>query len=90
MAALPTGTKLFHTVMGNMQVGAYTFTGNASGTTFSAPVQTVLAAWLNPRVGLAGTTHSLTYSGNTITIVDTASAAAIASGATFDIVYIGV
>lgn len=89
MAALPTGTKLFHTVMGNMQVGAYTFTANGSGTTFSAPVQTVVAAMYNPRADQTGTTHSLTYSGNTITIVDTASESALASGATFDLIYFG-
>lgn len=90
MAALPTGTKLFHTVMGNLQVGAYTFTANGSGMTFSAPVQTVLAAFYSPRADQTGTTHSLTYSGNTITLVDTASESALTSGATFDILYIGV
>jgi len=75
--------------MGNMQVGAYTFTGNGSGTTFSAPVDTVHVAWINPRADQAGTTNLCTYSGNTITVKEGASESAMAASSTFDIIYIG-
>lgn len=41
-----TAAKLFHTVMGDKQVGCYKITGDASGsTTWSAPIGAVDAAW---------------------------------------------
>lgn len=91
MAALPTGTKVFHTVVGNMQLGCYSFAANASGTTFSAPVAVVKAAWLtfdDTAPATSKAPYLITLSGNTVTVTDVAGAAA-ASGVDFDIFYIG-
>lgn len=93
MAALPTGTKVFHTIIGNMQFGCYSFTANNSGTTFSAPVKVVKAAWMNfdsqsSAAANSKVPYTLEYSGNTITVKDVSGNAA-ASGVDLDIFYVG-
>lgn len=84
-----TTSKLFHTVMGDKQVGAYKITGDASSTaTWSAPVTqidfAVYQEGTDTTPGDSSGDNFITWSGSTVTW-----AAAIASGTYGYLFYVG-
>lgn len=84
-----TTSELFHTIMGNKQVGCYKITGDGSTTTWDAPVDTIDAALYQEGTDTAPGDNSgdnfITWSGNTVTW-----ASAIASSTYGYLFYIGV
>uniref|UniRef100_A0A6M3KI97 Uncharacterized protein n=1 Tax=viral metagenome TaxID=1070528 RepID=A0A6M3KI97_9ZZZZ len=83
-----TASKLFHTILGDKQVGGYTLTGDAADTTWDAPIGKVEAAWCEN--GDNSTAPAVvTWSGATLTIT-VGSSVAIASGKYIYAYYVGV
>jgi len=68
-----TETKMFETIVGNKIFGCYKLTGDASDTAWSAPLDTIDAAWLDPATSDAGT--SCSFATNVVTIGRTLRAA---------------
>lgn len=80
-----TAAKLFHTVMGDRQVGCYKITGDAGGsTTWDAPIGAIDAAWYQ-RGDDTETDEKLTWSGVTVTW-----STAVANGKYGYLFYIGI
>lgn len=85
-----TATKRFETILGNKIFGCYRLTGDASDTTWSAPVETLDGVWMQPYFGTgyasAGTSLcEFTFTGNDITFIATPAASEL-----IDVFYIGV
>uniref|UniRef100_A0A6M3KJD8 Uncharacterized protein n=1 Tax=viral metagenome TaxID=1070528 RepID=A0A6M3KJD8_9ZZZZ len=83
-----TALKLFHTIVGDKNFGCYKLTCDNSGSTWSAPIGAIDAAWFE-NGNNSKAIGTVTWSGVTITFNDI-SAGVVGSGKYVYAFYIGV
>ena len=83
MADVPSATKRFLTIAGDKVFGCYQILGDASGTTWTAPLTAIESAWFQ-RIDDSATSERMTWSGATVTFVGAPGA-----GEYIDVFFIG-
>ena len=83
MAAVPSASKRFLTIVGDKVFGCYRILGDASGTTWTAPVKAIESAWFQ-RIDDSATDEMLSFSGATVTF-----GGAPGSGEYVDVFFVG-